>query len=64
MLSGLEVVENDNFYIRDAFEACVAYLIPIDLVSRNEVKTYFKKIIGTLVAAVLFDPKLNKGKFL
>ena len=48
--------------MRDGFEACVAYLIPMEPVSINKVKADSKKIIGGLVTAVLFDPKLKKGR--
>ena len=47
--------------MRDDFEACVAYIIPMEPMAMKKENSDTKKRIGGLVAAVLFDPKLNKG---
>ena len=62
MVYVLEAVENDNPGMRDDFEACVAYLIPMDPMTRKKSKAESKKKIGGIVSAVSFDPKSKKGK--
>ena len=59
MISGFSAVYNDDPRMRDDFEACVAYLIPMDPVAGNQLKSGSKKIIGGVVAMVSFDTKLN-----
>ena len=58
----LAVVDNDNPGMRDNFETCVADPVPMYPVAINKAKAYSKKIIVGVVAAVSFDPKLNKLK--
>ena len=62
MLSGLAEVYNYNPGMRNDFESCVSYLIPVDPVVRKISKADPKKRIGGIVSAVLFDTKLKKGK--
>ena len=62
ILSGLAAVDNDIPGMRYEFEACVAYLIPMDPVARNKVKADSKGRIVGAVATVLFGTKLKKGK--
>ena len=52
MLSGLVAVDNDDPGMRDYFEACVAYLIPMYPVARNKSKADYKKRIGGIVDVV------------
>ena len=62
MPSGLAVVENEKIDIRGDFEACAAYLIPMNPVAINKAKADSKKKISVMFSAVSFDPKLKNLK--
>ena len=62
MISGLAGVDNNDPGKRDYFEACLAYLIPMDPMARKKAKADFKNWIGGVVTAVSICPELKKGK--
>ena len=62
ILSGLAALESDDPGMRDYFEACVEYLIPIYPTTINKVKVGSKKRICGVVDVVSFDSRLKKGE--
>ena len=62
MLSILAAVENDSPFMRNNFEACVSYLIPMDPLEKKKSRVDPKKSIGGIVSAVSFDTRLKRKK--